>query len=48
MKTNYKVAEDRSEEQVEVNKDYTTSVNKGGTWLKKKGKFILDLKTSCD
>jgi len=41
-KTNHKVTEDRSE--VEVKKDYADSVDKDGTWLKKRGKYHFGYK----
>jgi len=43
-KTNHKVTEDRSEETVEVKKDYADSVDKDGTWLKKRGKYHFGYK----
>lgn len=43
-KTNHKVTEDRSENEVEVKKDYADSVDKDGTWLKKRGKFHFGFK----
>lgn len=43
-KTNYKVTEDRSEEEVEVKKEYAESVDKDGTWLKKRGKYHFGFK----
>jgi len=43
-KTNHKVTEDRSEETVEVTKDYAASVDKDGTWLKKRGKYHFGYK----
>ena len=43
-KTNHKVTEDRSEEEVEVKKDYADSVDKDGTWLKKRGKYHFGYK----
>jgi IS5 family transposase len=43
-KTTYKVTEDRSEEEVEVSKDYADSVDKDGTWLKKRGKYHFGFK----
>ena len=36
-KTNLKVTQDRCEDQVEVHKEYADSVDKEGTWLKKRG-----------
>jgi IS5 family transposase len=38
-KTNHKVTEDRSEDEVAVKKEYAQSVDKDGTWLKKRGKY---------
>lgn len=43
-KTNYKVTEDRSEEEIEVKKEYPDSVDKDGTWLKKRGKYHFGYK----
>ena len=43
-KTNHKVTQDRSEETVEVKKDYADSVDKDGTWLKKRGKYHFGYK----
>lgn len=43
-KTTYKVTEDRSEETVEAKKDYADSVDKDGTWLKKRGKYHFGFK----
>jgi IS5 family transposase len=43
-KMNYKVAEDRSEEKVEVTKQYAHSVDKDATWLKKRGKYHFGFK----
>ena len=43
-KTNHKVTEDRSEETVKVKKDYADSVDKDGTWLKKRGKYHFGYK----
>lgn len=43
-KTNHKVTEDRKEEKVEVKKDYAQSVDKDGTWLKKRGKYHFGYK----
>ena len=43
-KTNHKVTEDRSEETVQVKKDYANSVDKDGTWLKKRGKYHFGYK----
>jgi len=40
-KTNHKVTEDRSEEEVTVEKEYAESVDKDATWLKKEGNIIL-------
>jgi len=43
-KTNHKVTEDRSEETIQVKKDYADSVDKDGTWLKKRGKYHFGYK----
>lgn len=43
-KTNYKVTEDRTEEQVEVKKEFADSVDKDGTWLKKRGVYHFGFK----
>jgi IS5 family transposase len=43
-KTNHKVTEDRSEEEVVVKKEYAESVDKDGTWLKKRGKYHFGFK----
>ncbi len=43
-KTKHKITEDRSEEEVSVEKDYAPSVDKDGTWLKKRGKFHFGYK----
>jgi IS5 family transposase len=43
-KTNFKVTEDRLEAQVEVLKEYADSVDKEGTWLKKRGKYHFGFK----
>ena len=43
-KTNHKVTEDRKEEKVDVKKDYAESVDKDGTWLKKRGKYHFGYK----
>jgi len=45
-KTKYEVTEDRSEEvkEVAVKKEYATSVDKDGTWLKKRGKYHFGFK----
>lgn len=43
-KTNYKVTEDRSDEEVKVEKKYAASVDKDGTWLKKRGKYHYGFK----
>lgn len=45
-KTIHKVTEDRSEEQSdeEVKKEYASSVDKEGTWLKKRGKYHFGYK----
>ena len=43
-KANYKVTEYRSEEEVEVKKEYADSVDKDGTWLKKRGIYHFGFK----
>lgn len=43
-KSNHKVTEDRSEEEVIVKKEYAESVDKDGTWLKKRGKYHFGFK----
>lgn len=43
-KTNFKVTEDRSEEDVKIEKQYADSVDKEGTWLKKRGKYHFGFK----
>jgi len=43
-KTNHKVTEDRTEEEIVVTKEYADSVNKQGTWLKKRGKYHFGFK----
>ena len=43
-KTNHKVTEDRSDEEVELSKEYPKSVDKDGTWLKKRGKYHFGYK----
>jgi IS5 family transposase len=43
-KTNFKVAEDRCEEDVKIEKEYANSVDKEGTWLKKRGKYHFGFK----
>jgi len=43
-KTNHKVTEDRADEEVKVKKEYATSVDKDGSWLKKRGKFHFGFK----
>ena len=43
-KTNFKVTQDRCEDQVEVHKEYADSVDKEGTWLKKRGKYHFGFK----
>lgn len=43
-KTNFKVTEDRCADQVEVHKEYPESVDKEGTWLKKRGKYHFGFK----
>jgi IS5 family transposase len=43
-KTNFKVTEDRCEDPIEVHKEYADSVDKEGTWLKKRGKYHFGFK----
>ena len=43
-KTNFKVTEDRTQEEVVVKKEYAKSVDKDGTWLKKRGKYHFGFK----
>jgi len=43
-KTNHKVTEDRTEEEIVVKKEYGESVDKDGTWLKKRGKYHFGFK----
>ena len=43
-KTNFKVTEDRCEEDVKIEKEYADSVDKEGTWLKKRGKYHFGFK----
>lgn len=43
-KTNHQVTEDRSEEEIAVKKEYAESVDKDGTWLKKRGKYHFGFK----
>jgi len=43
-KTDHKVTQDRSEDEVEVKKEYAHSVDKDGTWLKKRGKYHFGYK----
>jgi IS5 family transposase len=43
-KTNHKVTEDRTEEEIVVKKEYAKSVDKDGTWLKKRGKYHFGFK----
>jgi IS5 family transposase len=43
-KTNFKVTEDRCDDLVEVDKEYADSVDKEGTWLKKRGKYHFGFK----
>jgi len=43
-KTTHKVTQDRSEEEVSVKKEYADSVDKDGTWLKKRGKYHFGFK----
>jgi IS5 family transposase len=43
-KTNFKVTEDRCADQVEVHKEYADSVDKEGTWLRKRGKYHFGFK----
>lgn len=43
-KTNFKVTQDRTEEEVPVKKEYADSVDKDGTWLKKRGTYHFGFK----
>ncbi|MDW5291041.1 IS5 family transposase [Formosa sp. PL04] len=43
-KTNHQVTEDRKEEEIAVKKEYAQSVDKDGTWLKKRGKYHFGFK----
>jgi IS5 family transposase len=43
-KTNHKVTQDCSEEEVRVKKQYAASVDTDGTWLKKRGKYHFGFK----
>ncbi|AFU68588.1 transposase, ISPg1 family [Psychroflexus torquis ATCC 700755] len=43
-KTNHKVTEDRSEEEIKAKKQYADSVDTDGTWLKKRGKYHFGFK----
>jgi IS5 family transposase len=43
-KTNHKVTEDRTEEEIVVTKEYADSIDKQGTWLKKRGKYHFGFK----
>jgi IS5 family transposase len=43
-KTNHKITEDRSEEEIALKKEYGQSVDKDGTWLKKRGKYHFGFK----
>jgi len=43
-KTKHEVTEDRSEEEIAVKKEYAESVDKDGTWLKKRGKYHFGFK----
>ena len=43
-KTIHKVAEDHTEQEVVVKKEYGDSVDKDGTWLKKRGKYHFGFK----
>jgi IS5 family transposase len=43
-KTNHKVTEYRSEEEVEITKDYAERVDKDDTWLKKRGVYHFGFK----
>ena len=43
-KANHKVTQDRAEETIEVKKDYADSVDKDGTWLKKRDKYHFGYK----
>uniref|UniRef100_UPI003016E2D7 transposase n=1 Tax=Flavicella sp. TaxID=2957742 RepID=UPI003016E2D7 len=43
-KTIHKVTEDHSGQEVTVTKDYAPSVDKDGTWLRKRGKYHFGFK----
>ncbi|MEI6865453.1 hypothetical protein [Flavicella sp.] len=43
-KTIHKVTEDRSDQEVTITKDYAPSVDKDGTWLRKRGKYHFGFK----
>lgn len=43
-KTNHQVTEDRTEEAIAVKKEYAKSVDKDGTWLKKRGIYHFGFK----
>jgi IS5 family transposase len=43
-KTNFKVTEDSCEDDVKIEKEYADSVDKEGTWLKKRGKYHFGFK----
>jgi IS5 family transposase len=43
-KTNHKVTQDRSEDEIRVKKQYADSVDKDGIWLKKRGKYHFGFK----
>ena len=43
-KTTHKVTQDRSDQEVSVKKEYAHSVDKDGTWLKKRGKYHFGFK----
>ncbi|TXE18526.1 IS5 family transposase [Psychroserpens burtonensis] len=43
-KTTHKVTEDRSDQEISVKKEYADSVDKDGTWLKKRGKYDFGFK----
>ena len=43
-KTKHEVTEDRSEEEIAVKKQYAESVDKDGTWLKKRGTYHFGFK----
>jgi IS5 family transposase len=42
--TNHRVTEDRTRQEIRVEKEYGKSVDKDGTWLKKRGKYHFGFK----